>query len=118
MLSRLRSHAEKLVNCSIVASILESPQFRATLLEVRASALRLFTLSIYEALQALSRFRTADFQIALKKDEDEMSTLLQALLESTDEMSAARSLRGEQAKSFMRILKQARVHIRLVISAV
>jgi hypothetical protein len=58
--------------------------------------------------------RTANFHTALAKDEDEICALLQALLESTDEKNAARSLRGEQAKLFMEAFKQARVHLKLV----
>jgi hypothetical protein len=90
---------------------LESQEFRATLLAVRASALRFFASSIYEVLQAPSTFRTSDFYTALAKDEDEICSLLQLLLESADEKSAARSLRGEQAKSFMEVFEQARVHL-------
>ena len=112
MLSRLRAHSEKkLINCSLVASILESQKFLKTLLEVRASALRLFALSIYEVLQVPSVFRTVDFYTALAKDEDEICALMQVLLESPDETRAARSLRGEQAKSLMDTLTQARVHL-------
>jgi hypothetical protein len=90
---------------------LESQQFRATLLAVRASAFRHFASCIYQVLQAPSTFRTSDFYTALAKDEDEICSLLQVLLESEDEKSAARSLRGEQAKSLMQVLKQARVHL-------
>jgi hypothetical protein len=53
-------------------------------------------------------FRTGEFYNALAKDEDEICSLLQVLLESEDEKSAARSLRGEQARSLMQVLKQAR----------
>jgi hypothetical protein len=58
-------------------------------------------------------FRTIDFYTALAKDEDEICALLQVLLESADEKRAARSLRGEQAKSLMDALTQARVHLKL-----
>ena len=78
---------------------------------MRASALRLFALSIYEVLQVPSVFRTVDFYTALAKDEDEICALMQVLLESPDETRAARSLRGEQAKSLMDTLTQARVHL-------
>ena len=116
MLSRLRAHSERLANCNVVTSILESQQFRATLLEVRASIFRLFASSIHEVLQAPSTLRTADFYTALATDEDELCTLLKVLLESADEKSAARSLHGDQAKTFMEAFKQARVHLRLVIN--
>jgi hypothetical protein len=84
--------------------------------EVRASVFRHFVSSIYEVLQASSTFRTADFHTALAKDEDEICALLQVLLESADEKSAARSLRGDQAKSFMGVFKQVRVYLGLLIN--
>ena len=116
MLSRLRAHSEKLVNCSIVASVLESKQFRTTLLEVRASAFGLFALCIYQVLQVPPSFRATEFYDARERDDEEICDLLQDLLESKDEKRAARSLRGEDAKSFMEVLKQARVHLGLVIN--
>jgi hypothetical protein len=83
---------------------------------VRASAFRHIVSSIYEVLQAPSTFKTDDFYTALAKDEDEICALLQVLLESADEKSAARSLRGDQAKSFMGVFKQVRVHLGLLIN--
>ena len=110
MLTRLRAHAEKLVNCSIIASVLESKQFRATLLEVRASVFRLFALSIYQVLQVPPSFRATEFYDALERDDEEICEVLQVLLKS-EERRVARSLRGEEAKSSMQILKQASVHL-------
>ena len=53
---------------------------------------------------------TVDFYNALVDDDDERCALFNVLLNSEDEKRAARSLRGEEAKSFMQILKQASVH--------
>ena len=86
------------------------------LLEVRASAFRLFAFSIYKVFQAPSTFRIADFYAALEKDDEEICELLQVLLESADEQRAARSLRGDDAKSFLEVFKEASVHSRLVIN--
>jgi hypothetical protein len=86
------------------------------LLEVRASAFRLLAFSIYKVFQAPSTFRTADFYAALEKDDEEICELLQVLLESADEQRAARSLRGDDAKSFLEVFKEASVHSRLVIN--
>ena len=54
---------------------------------------------------------TDDFYSALEKDDDERCALLKVLLDSKDEKRAARSLRGEEAKSFMQTLKEASIHL-------
>jgi hypothetical protein len=54
--------------------------------------------------------------VALDEDEKEICALFQQVLLDSEDKSKIRSLREEQAKCFMQVLQEVRLHSRLAIN--